>query len=78
VAKANKIIKEAARIKRLKVKKGSSTKEIEFAKAIKPSLNASSIAKNTLNRSQRTKLNTFAQVLIPSKLAILSRISNTI
>jgi hypothetical protein len=45
------MIKKAARIKRLEIEKRSSTKEIEFAKAIKISLNALSIARNTLNRS---------------------------
>jgi hypothetical protein len=44
------MIKEAARIKRLKIEKKNSIKEIEFIKAIKLLLNALSILKNTLNR----------------------------
>jgi hypothetical protein len=42
------MIKKAIKIKRLKK---SNIKEIEFIKAIKPSSNALSIARNTLNRS---------------------------
>jgi hypothetical protein len=40
--------KKAARIEGLKVEKENNIKEIEFAKAIKPSSNALSILKNTL------------------------------
>jgi hypothetical protein len=50
MAKTNKMIKKAARIKGLEIEKKNSIREIEFGKAIKPLLNASSTLKNTLNR----------------------------